>query len=43
MRAEAKSHNIEVAAPFTKYDITILIVVMCVVATVAGYLAANYF
>ena len=43
MRAEAQSHKIEVAAPATKYDMLILIVVVCVVATVAGFLAANYF
>jgi hypothetical protein len=43
MRAEAQSHNIEVAAPTTKCDMLMLIVIVCVVSTIAGFLAANYF
>jgi hypothetical protein len=43
MPINAQPHNPEGAAPRTKYDMLVLVIVMLAISTIAGFLTANYF
>ena len=43
MSVHVQSHDPELVAPRTKYDMLVLVIAIIAISTIAGFLTANYF